>query len=297
MKHIKKISSGLFILIVLLSSLTVSALAAGTRKCYTLSAENTPVYSDSTLNVKIGSIFGSDEVTVLEVTGSWCRVSYPISGGRTKTGYIRTSAILLGTGGESYTARAKITTSRRPGGAAYGYIATGDPVTVLGTIGAYTQVKYPVSGGYKYALIPTSAANQYIYPNSRNSSATNKQQRMANAALAMVGKTGYSGYCQKFVRIVGESIGLPSGSAGSAIEACNKWRVSTDRNIPLGAAVYLRSKNTSSAGYKWGHVGIHVGNGNIVHAQSKVRKDNLSDLLNNYTYLGWGWQAGSDLRK
>ena len=52
----------------------------------------------------------------------------------------------------------------------------------------------------------------------------------------------------------------------------------------------------SSAGYTYGHVGIYVGNGHVIHAVSTVKKQSLSSLLQNYTYLGWGWQADVDLR-
>ena len=125
-----------------------------------------------------------------------------------------------------------------------------------------------------------------------------RQQKMADQALSMLGSTAYSGYCQRFVRVAFEKAGLTgSGSAASALDACNQWRVSTSMDdIPVGAAVYLRSKNTSSAGYKYGHVGVYVGNGYVVHAVSTVKKQTLSSMLDNYHYLGWGWQCGVDLR-
>lgn len=160
---------------ILLGAVTVAALAGGifsgskkdadaaTRKCYTISTGNTTVYSNTGLSVRYGTIFDSDELIVQTVTGSYCRVTYPISRG-TKTGYIPTSAILRGTTGSDYRSRARITTLKRPGGASYGYVDTGDVVRVLGTYGDYTQIKYPVSGGYKYAFIATSSANAYIYP-------------------------------------------------------------------------------------------------------------------------------------
>ena len=140
----------------------VSSFAAESRKCYTISGGNTPVYSNTGLTSKYGTIFGSDEISVLNVTGRYTKVTYPISGGRTKTGYIQTGAILWGTTGSTYTSKAKITTYRRPGGASYGYVATGDRVTILGNSGSYTQVKYPVSGGYKYAFITTAEADAYL---------------------------------------------------------------------------------------------------------------------------------------
>lgn len=130
-----------------------------------------------------------------------------------------------------------------------------------------------------------------------SSPVSSRQQAMASAALSFLGSTGYNGYCQKFVRVVGQRIGLPAGNAPSALAACNMWRVSTSMdNIPVGAAVYLRSKNTSSAGYTYGHVGIYIGDGYVVHAQSTVKKQTLSSMLSSYQYLGWGWQAGVDLR-
>lgn len=137
--------------------------AAATRKCYTISSGNTTVYSDTGLTRRCGVIYGTDEVTVITVTGKYCKVSYPISRGR-KTGYIPTSAILRGTTGNSYRARGKFSTYKRPGGGTYGYIAVNDTVTVLGTYGNYTQLKYPVSGGYKYAFVTTANVNAYVYP-------------------------------------------------------------------------------------------------------------------------------------
>lgn len=151
----------LFTLAVLFGIFSVSVSAA-TRKCYTISNGNTTVYSNSGLSRRYGTIYGSDEVTVLDVTDQYSRVCYLISGGRTKIGYIHTSEILLATSGVSYKAGARITTYRRPGGVSYGYIDKNDKVTILGRSGNYTQVKYPVSGGYKYAFVTTDHALRYL---------------------------------------------------------------------------------------------------------------------------------------
>lgn len=147
----------------LLISGSVQAKAA--TKCYTIGNANVQVYSNTGLSRKYGTIYPSDEITVHTVTDRYCKVTYPISRG-TKTGYISTGKILTRTMGSSYTSRAKITTYRRVGGSSYGYIAKGDFVKVLGASGSYTQVKYPVSGGYKYAFIKTSELNAYILPQS-----------------------------------------------------------------------------------------------------------------------------------
>lgn len=142
-----------------------------------------------------------------------------------------------------------------------------------------------------------TAQQFYLQAQGGGTQVSARQQAMASAALSCLGSTGYSGYCQKFVRVVGQSIGLPAGNAPSALAACSMWRVSASMdNIPVGAAVYLRSKNTSSAGYTYGHVGIYVGDGYVVHAQATVKRQTLSSMLSSYNYLGWGWQAGVDLR-
>ena len=77
--------------------LTIPVLAASTRKCYLIKNQNTTVYSNTALTKRYGTVYGSDEIKVLSVTSKYTRITYPISKGRTKTGYIKTSAILKGT--------------------------------------------------------------------------------------------------------------------------------------------------------------------------------------------------------
>lgn len=156
--------------------LNIPTYAAYTRKCYLIRNANTTVYSNSGLTWHYGTIYGSDEITVLSVTDRYCRVSYPISRLRSKTGYIPTNAILTGTSGNTYTASAQVTTYRRPYGYSYEYISRGDKVTILGTYGDYTQVKYPVSNGYKYGFVTNANANSYI----KNTNSGNGSANIAN---------------------------------------------------------------------------------------------------------------------
>lgn len=150
-----------------------SATAVATSsiiKCYTLSSTNVPTFTSSSLRSRSGSVFPEDEIQVLEVTDAYCKIKYKITGTANgyKTAYVPTSAILLGTTGETVTAPERITTYRRPGGAQYGSIYQGDRVKILGNSpqGDYTQVKYPTSQGYKYAVI-TSADAQKLTAGSR----------------------------------------------------------------------------------------------------------------------------------
>lgn len=155
--------------------------AAATMKGYTIGTSNTRVYSNSGLTTGMGWIYPSDEVIIREVTNQYCYVTYPVTGG-TKSGYIATGAILLSNSGISKTATATVTTYRRANSnQTYGYVAKGDSVLVLGTRGSYTQIRYPVSGGYKFAFISTANANRYLSSNSSSSNNRSSNSRTTAA--------------------------------------------------------------------------------------------------------------------
>ena len=164
----------------------------------------------------------------------------------------------------------------------------GDRITVHRETDRAYLVTYPTPRGNKTRWVPKNVLD--------NNGGGNRQQAMVDTARRYMGSGEFNHYCQRFVRKVGESIGLPASSAGSALEACNKWRVSTDRNIPVGATVYLRGRTPGTNGYIYGHVGIYTGNGNVIHALGTVKEQSLDSLLQSFDYLGWGWQAGVDLR-
>ena len=197
MKKKKSIMSLVLAFAIVIGLFCIKVSASSSRKCYTISNGNTRVYSNPGLTNGYGWIYGSDEVTVLDVTSRYSRVSYPISGGRTKTGYIATSAILTAVSGKSYTASARITTYRRPDSVSYGYVDRNDTVMVLGKSGNYTQVKYPVSGGFKYAFITTSDAENSLTGsgNNRNSDGSYAQPVSIPGARWSASTSGNNG-CQ-----------------------------------------------------------------------------------------------------
>lgn len=139
--------------------------SAAIRKCYTISTSNTRVYSNTALTRGYGWIYPTDVVTVYTVTDRYCYVGYP-AGNRIKKGYIATRAILLATRGNTYKNNVgSFDTYRRPGAGKFGTSTKGDTVTVLGTSGNYTQIKYNVSNYYKYAFALTSDVNRYVLGN------------------------------------------------------------------------------------------------------------------------------------
>lgn len=118
------------------------------------------------------------------------------------------------------------------------------------------------------------------------------QVEMAIAwARKKVGTAAYSGRCQAFVAdAYAYGAGMPRRSAGTANAARNLWRVSTSRkNIPVGAAVYFDSPTATSAG----HVGIYIGNNQLIHAFGKVKIMSVDAVIGaGYAYQGWGWNGG-----
>ena len=178
----------------LIGSLNGNTAKAASRKCYSICTGNTRVYSNTGLSRGIGWIYDSDQISVINVTRNWSQVSYPISRGRTKTGYIATSAILTATGGSTYTSRGKFNTYRRPGGSYYGYVAANDRVMILGNSGGYTQIKYPVSGGYKYAFAVSSEVNSKLRPQTAVSYGVNPQGYVDFATSPSNGTLRVSGW-------------------------------------------------------------------------------------------------------
>ena len=111
-------------------------------------------------------------------------------------------------------------------------------------------------------------------------------------ARRQIGVTKYKGRCQAFVAdCYYLGAGMPRRSASTANAACSLWRVSTSRaNIPVGAAVYFSSPTSPAAG----HVGLYIGNGQVIHAFGKVKCMTLSGIIAcGYAWKGWGWNGGA----
>jgi surface antigen len=262
-KALRKFVSILLVVAVTCSFITSSFAASSTRKCYTISASNTTVYSNTGLSTRYGTIYPTDELTVVTVTSRYCKVTYPVSGG-TKTGYIPTSAILTGTSSSNTKiASAKITTYRRNSTSnTYGSISKGDTVAILGTKGSYTQVKYPVSSGYKYAFIKTSDANSYLGTSSGSSDSNlsyyqnNVGKVIANTSSYVTKLDGYTaikGQCVWYVRNRGyEKLGSAglTGIGGNA----NTW-YSTAKSKGLSRGTTPKTNSIACwNGGSYGHV-------------------------------------------
>ncbi|MCD8214378.1 MAG: hypothetical protein LUC97_01835 [Clostridiales bacterium] len=168
-KFTKKVFSVFLAVIFVLTGIVTTAQAAtnwpATSKIQTYvitTKNNTKVYKTATSSDgSYGTIYATDLITINSYDSSSKRiyVTYPVSSG-TKKGYIPLSAVTSGTWNKAtgtFTATAKKTTYRRAStSSSLGYISKGDKCYKVATSGSYTQIIYPISGGYKMGWIKTS---------------------------------------------------------------------------------------------------------------------------------------------
>lgn len=110
-------------------------------------------------------------------------------------------------------------------------------------------------------------------------------QNIVNWAKKRVGSKAYSQMCQAFVAdAYSKGGGMTRVYTGTAANARRLYQISTSKsNIPVGAAVYFKGSGSA------GHVGLYIGNGQIVHAYPTIIISNLNSIPG---FLGWGWNGG-----
>lgn len=100
-----------------------------------------------------------------------------------------------------------------------------------------------------------------------------------------------SGYCQAWVADVYQAVTGSRGSAHCALCAADMWAVSSDwSKIPVGATVYGYASNP------YGHVGIYIGNGQVIHNLSgTVKVQSLESWVEDFKGFAWGWENNKHL--
>ncbi len=126
-----------------------------------------------------------------------------------------------------------------------------------------------------------------------NEIANEKQKKVALIASAAseYGIYASEGKCQKWVADIYAKVLGTRGHAASAIAAGRSWSVSKDwSTIQIGATVYGTASN------KYGHVGIYIGNGNVIHnLDGYVKTQSLESWVKQYNGKCWGWENGKNL--
>lgn len=121
---------------------------------------------------------------------------------------------------------------------------------------------------------------------------TDKGAAIVNACSS-VGSPG-SGLCAMWVSMVYQAAGLgyPGGNANNMY-----WNfcTSSDKgNLMPGMIIAVSTWSGSSAGRTYGHVGIYVGGGTVMHNIGYIATTGLDDWINTYGDLvtpRWGWAA------
>lgn len=131
--------------------------------------------------------------------------------------------------------------------------------------------------------------------NFENETANDTQKKIVAVATnsEYYGISASSGYCQAWVADVYQAVTGSRGHAHCALCAAEQWAVSGDWNkIPVGATVYGYASNS------YGHVGIYIGNGKVIHNLSgTVKVQSLESWVKDFKGFAWGWENSKSLQK
>jgi cell wall-associated NlpC family hydrolase len=109
-------------------------------------------------------------------------------------------------------------------------------------------------------------------------------------ALAHVDAPGYALRCLAFVE---DAYQIPNGielfAGDTANEAAEAFRVRSSTHPPIrGAFVFFASSSPiDGPDCDWGHVGLALGDGRVIHAWSSVRVDPISEIPRLPPAGGW----------
>ena len=153
----------------------------------------------------------------------------------------------------------------------------------------------------QYDLYRFSNISSDSITGSGDGSVSKGQKRIVEIALSLDSLGAEVNMCQKWVANVYFQAGQsPRQSRACATEAANAFLVSGSKeNIPVGATVYGHSYkyNAKCGNHDAGHVGIYVGNGNVVSRENTVKLRTLQEWINVYGWKGWGWNGSQDFSK
>ena len=109
-------------------------------------------------------------------------------------------------------------------------------------------------------------------------------------AQGHLGSTDYAGRCLAFVEdAYEESNHVEIFGGSSARESADEYAAAQNTGEPpSGAFVFYDCAGPIKDEIKnWGHVGLHIGEGKVIHAWDKVRIDDYLDVQNLSPAPGW----------
>jgi len=109
-------------------------------------------------------------------------------------------------------------------------------------------------------------------------------------ALSYIESTEYTTRCLAFVEDAYEQAnGVEIFGGSTATESAIEYQASRKEEEPaVGAFVFFSCAGTIRDEYKdWGHVGLYLGEGKVIHAWDKVRVNSIEEIENLSSPAGW----------
>jgi len=233
----------------------------------------------STSSKILGSFSAGAKMTVTGVNGPWYKVSYNGTSGYVHSDYLVISAqaaaeqtgTIQGTGVRF---RAGASTNSR----ILGSFTPGTSVTILGTEGSWHKVRYNGTVGYVHS--------QYVNVGgtSANASAIIATAKKYLGVPYIYGGSTPAGFdCSGLVRYVFNQHGITLHRVASQLYSYDGVSVAKS-NLQPGDLLFFSSSEKAV-----GHVGLYIGDNQMLHASSGSGKVIISNITSNYyvnNYVG-----------
>lgn len=247
-----------------------------------------PSTSYSIINV----LMNGQKVEYISTSGSWLKVKY-----NGVTGYVHGDYVTKGTTDNSTTGTTKYVSAsvglnvRSGAGTSYsklGKLEYKEKVTVLSTSNGWSKIKYNgktgyVDSSYLQSTVPGSNGNN---ANNNNNTVSTKANEVIAYAKTLLGKPYVWGAqgpnsfdCSGFTYYVFKNkagITLPRNSAVQS-----KYGTYVSRsNIKAGDLLFFDTNGSNNGAVS--HVGLYIGNGQMIHASYSQRKIVTVSINNSY---------------
>ena len=162
------------------------------------------------------------------------------------------------------------------------------------------EISTPINGGWRYNygnMFYVKLVRQYLTQTGGDALGTDAQNRIVEVARnsEKYGISAAGGYCEAWAEEVYRKAGVSIDRHCCAGKNRALYTVGkSSKNIPLGAMVYndpavYQSRTNDTCGRNAGHVGIYIGNGQIISNIGGTVIDTVEGWTAYYGFGGWGW--------
>ena len=162
------------------------------------------------------------------------------------------------------------------------------------------EISTPINGGWRYNygnMFYVKLVKQFLTQRGGDALGSDVQNRIAEIARnsGSYGIPATGGLCETWVEAVYRKAGVSINNICCAGKNRSLYTVSkSSANIPIGAMVYndpavYQSRTNDTCGRNAGHVGIYIGNGQIISNIGGTTIDTVEGWTAYYGFGGWGW--------